>query len=107
MFKRGPQHMVWTRSPTTNPLTIHSLSQIITTKYIVQTKMLTEKAKRKKSELTGIAAILFYPDLPSHVLLRVCRFPLSCLLPHLEPGYKRRDLIATLCHPTALPARAQ
>lgn len=64
-----------------------------------------ERAKeRKKSELTGTVAILFYWDLPSHVLLHVCKFPLSCLLLHLEPRCKRRDLTAALCHSPALPA---
>lgn len=75
--------------------------KIITTKEVVQTKMLTEKEEgeeqkkgEKKSELTGTVAILFYWGLPSHVLLRVCKFPLSCLLLHLEPRCKRRDLTA-------------
>lgn len=87
--------------------------KIITTKEVVQTKMLTEKEEgeeqkkgEKKSELTGTVAILFYWGLPSHVLLRVCKFPLSCLLLHLEPRCKRRDLTAQ-CHPTALPAGTQ
>lgn len=57
-----------------------------------------EQKKGKKSELTGTVAILSYWDLPSRVLLHVCKFPLSCLLLHLEPRCKRRDLTAALCH---------
>lgn len=75
--------------------------------------MLTEKEegkeqeKGKKSELTGTVAILFYWDLPSHVLLHVCKFPLSCLLLHLEPRCKRRDLTAALCHSQRFLLRTQ
>lgn len=110
---RDPWHTIRTRSPIANPLNIDSMKKIITTKEVVQTKMLTEKEEGeeqkkggKKSELTGTVAILFYWGLPSHVLLRVCKFPLSCLLLHLEPRCKRRDLTAQ-CHPTALPAGTQ
>lgn len=110
----GSQHRIWARSPTTNPLTTYSLNIITIINWVVQTRSLTEGRRReeeqkegRQSELTGTAAILFYWGLPSHVLPRVCKSPLSCLLLRLEPRCKRRDLTAALCQSTALPAGTQ